>query len=69
MSPAEAEYRRPPGPDEPVTVGVDEATLTALLDLQSVYGNVVSIPTPKGRQGYFVNDPDMIRCPACNCLP
>jgi hypothetical protein len=56
----EVALRHPPGPDEPVVIGVDEATLTALLDLKSIYGNVFSAPTPKGGRCYFVNDPEMI---------
>lgn len=53
--------RLPPGPEEVFRIDVDPETLDRLLTLQREYGNMVSITTPRGRQVYFVNDPDEIR--------
>jgi len=54
-------FRRPPGPDGPVTLGIDPETLATLTGLQREYGNVVSVDKPSGRLAYFVNDPREVR--------
>ncbi len=53
--------RIPPGPSEPLALGIDTATLGTLEAVQSEYGNVVSITQTNGRPAYFINDPDEIR--------
>jgi len=53
--------RRPPGPDQPVTLGIDAETLATLVGLQRDYGDMVSVVKPNGRLAYFVNDPDEVR--------
>ena len=55
------EIRRPPGPGEPVALGIDPETLTLLQDLQEDYGNVVMMTKPNGRDAIFVNDADEVR--------
>lgn len=52
--------RRPPGPEDPVSLGIDADTLVALRQLQKDYGNLSYVTTPKGRHAYFVNDPEAI---------
>jgi cytochrome P450 len=54
-------YRRPPGPDRSVTLGLDAETLVRLQSLQREYGNVVSLNQPDGRTAYFVNDAVEVR--------
>jgi len=53
--------RRPPGPDQPVTLGIDGETLATLQNLQSEYGDMVSMVAPNGRLAYFVNDAVEVR--------
>ncbi len=53
--------RRPPGPQEPVSLGIDPETLATLQDVRSQYGNMVSVERPSGRLAYFVNDPSEVR--------
>lgn len=53
--------RRPPGPQEPVSLGIDAETLATLQDLRSRYGNMVSVEKPGGRLAYFINDPSEVR--------
>lgn len=53
--------RRPPGPDQPVSLGIDAETLRTLTGLQRGYGDLVSMVRPNGRLAYFVNDPDEVR--------
>ena len=53
--------RRPPGPDEPVPLGIDPETLDTLVDAQRRFGNIVAIQKPNGRQALFVNDPAEVR--------
>jgi len=55
------DYRRPPGPDQPVSLGIDAATLDTLLKLQREYGDMVSMRTANGRLAYFVNDAVEVR--------
>jgi len=54
-------FRRPPGPDQPVTLGIDAETLEALQNMQSEYGDMVSMVKPNGRLAYFVNDAAEVR--------
>jgi cytochrome P450 len=53
--------RRPPGPDEPVLLGIDPETLETLKDVRRRFGNMVSLRHPNGRPAMFVNDPAEIR--------
>lgn len=57
MTAPEPQYRQPPGPTEPVTLGIDPETLATLQHLQREYGDMVSMTKPNGRLAYFVNDP------------
>lgn len=61
MTDAQLALRRPPGPDQPVTLGLDAETLATLQYLQSEYGDVVSLNQPNGRLAYFVNDAADVR--------
>ena len=54
-------YRRPPGPDQAVTLGIDAGTLATLQSLQREYGDMVSMVKPNGRLAYFVNDAFEVR--------
>jgi len=54
-------FRRPPGPGQPVPLGIDAATLDALLALRAEYGETVSMVRPNGRLAYFINQPDDVR--------
>ena len=54
-------FRRPPGPDKPVTLGIDAETLATLQGLQAEYGDLVSMIKPDGRLAYFVNDAAEVR--------
>lgn len=53
--------RRPPGPQEPVSLGIDAETLATLQNIRNQYGNMVSVEKPSGRLAYFVNDPSEVR--------
>lgn len=53
--------RRPPGIAEPVELKADEQTLADFLRLRDEFGNVVAMKSPRGRDVYFVNDPDAIQ--------
>ena len=61
MTLAIAANRRPPGPDEPVMLGIDPETLEILLEARQRFGNVVALRRPNGRPALFVNDPAEIR--------
>jgi len=61
MTDTQLALRRPPGPDQPVTLGLDAETLTTLRYLQSEYGDVVSLNQANGRLAYFVNDAAEVR--------
>jgi len=61
MTEPEPDYRRPPGPDQPVSLGIDAATLDTLQNLQREYGDMVSMHTANGRLAYFVNDAVEVR--------
>ncbi|MBT8111707.1 MAG: cytochrome P450 [Gammaproteobacteria bacterium] len=61
MTEAQLAYRRPPGPDQSVTLGIDQETLTTLETLQREFGDMVSMTKPNGRLAYFVNDASEMR--------
>jgi hypothetical protein len=61
MTDTQLHYRRPPGPDQPVTLGLDAETLPRLQSLQREYGDVVSLNQANGRLAYFVNDAVEVR--------
>ncbi|MEO1244258.1 MAG: cytochrome P450 [Pseudomonadota bacterium] len=61
MTESSAEIRRPPGPDGPVSLGIDRATLETLSSLQAEHGNMLSLEQPNGRLAYFVNEPHEVR--------
>lgn len=61
MTEPQHSFRRPPGPDRPVTLGIDAETLATLWELQEQYGDMVSLVQPNGRLAYFVNDAVEVR--------
>ena len=61
MTQTQLAYRRPPGPEESLSLGVDPGTLATLQDLQVRFGDMVSINRPEGRLAYFVNDAAAVR--------
>ena len=61
MTDTSAEIRRPPGPSEPLPLGIDRATLDTLTGLSGEYGNILSFEQPNGRLAYFVNEPQEVR--------
>jgi cytochrome P450 len=61
MSATASDFRRPPGPDSAVALGIDPATLGSLQALQREYGNIVSMEKPSGRLAYFINEPLEVR--------
>jgi len=54
-------FRRPPGPSQPVPLGIDAETLDTLLALRAEYGDTVSMVRPNGRLAYFINEPADVR--------
>jgi len=61
MTEAQLAYRRPPGPDEAVTLGIDAQTLATLEGMQREFGDMVSMVKPNGRLAYFINDASEVR--------
>ena len=61
MTEPQRAFRRPPGPDEPVALGIDAETLRSLQVLRETYGDMVSMQRPDGRLAYFINDPFEVR--------
>ncbi len=61
MTSPHASYRLPPGPKEPVALGIDQETLHTLQQLQQQYGDMVSLTRPNGRLAYFINDAAEVR--------
>ena len=61
MTATSVDFRRPPGPAEPVALGIDPGTLDTLQNLRDEYGDVVSMVRPNGRLAYFVNDASDVR--------
>ena len=56
-----SDIRRPPGPDNPVALGIDPETLALLQNLQADYGNVVLMTKANGREAVFINDAAAVR--------
>jgi len=56
-----SEVRRPPGPDDPVALGIDPETLALLQNVQADYGNVVRMTKANGQDAILVNDADEVR--------
>jgi cytochrome P450 len=54
-------FRRPPGPSEPIALGIDSATLAILQGMQAEFGDTVSVERPNGRLAYFINNPADVR--------
>ncbi len=61
MTSASPSFRKPPGPEEPVALGIDPETLQTLTSLQQQYGDMVSMTRPNGRLAYFINDAVEVR--------
>lgn len=61
MTATSADFSRPPGPQEAVSLGIDPETLATLRGLRDTYGDLVSMQRPNGRLAYFVNDPVEVR--------
>jgi enediyne biosynthesis protein E7 len=61
MTSVQRKLRIPPGPVEPVALGIDPETLTTLQRLQIEYGDMVSMTRPNGRRAYFINDATEVR--------
>jgi len=61
MTAPSVDFNRPPGPAEPVALGIDPETLETLRQLRDEYGATVSMQRPNGRLAYFVNDADDVR--------
>jgi cytochrome P450 len=61
MTSAQKDFRKPPGPDEPVSLGIDAETLATLQRLQREYGDMVCVKKPNGRRAYFINDASEVR--------
>ncbi len=61
MTQTQTVFRKPPGPDRPVTLGIDPETLATLQTLQAEHGDMVAVTHPNGRLAYFVNDAREVR--------
>ena len=61
MSASDPQFRRPPGPQQAVTLGIDAETLATLQKLQRRHGDMVSMQRDNGRLAYFVNDAHEVR--------
>lgn len=61
MSDPERSFRRPPGPDTAVPLGIDPQTLATLQALRKDYGEIACVEKPSGRLAYFINDPAEVR--------
>ena len=61
MSSSQPTFRRPPGPQEAVTLGIDPTTLAKLQELQGRHGDMVSMVRDNGRLAYFINDAHEVR--------
>ena len=61
MSDPDSSFRRPPGPDTAVPLGIDAPTLDTLQSLRREFGDVVCVQKPSGRLAYFINDPAEVR--------
>ena len=61
MSLPNEDSRLPPGPDEPLPLGVDPETLDVLTRLRTEFGDFVAVTKPNGRQAFFINDAEEVR--------
>jgi cytochrome P450 len=61
MTSVRRQFAKPPGPSQPVALGIDPETLSTLQQLQHEYGDMVSVTKPNGRLAYFVNDAFEVR--------
>lgn len=61
MSLANSNSQRAPGPEGPVSIDVNAASLPKLLGMQARYGNIVEFEVANNRRGMFINDPDAVR--------
>ena len=61
MTHSQRAYRRPPGPQQAIALGIDAETLQTLRSVQRDYGDMVSLEKPNGRLAYFVNDAIEVR--------
>ncbi len=61
MTSVQRKLRIPPGPTNPVALGIDAKTLATLQQLQADYGDMVSMTRPNGRLAYFINDAAEVR--------
>ncbi len=61
MSSSLQPFRRPPGPQIAVTLGIDAETLETLQTLQRRHGDMVSMERDNGRLAYFINDAHEVR--------
>ena len=61
MSEPSTEFRRPPGPADPVELGVDPETLDTLTRARDRFGDMVAFVRRNGRLAYFINDPFEVR--------
>ena len=61
MTSAQQNLRLPPGPDEPMSLGIDAETLALLQQLQRDHGDMVCVKKPNGRLAYFINDASEVR--------
>ena len=53
MTSPQPDYRFPPGPTEPIALGIDADDASVLQRLQAEYGDMVSMKKPNGRLAYF----------------
>jgi cytochrome P450 len=61
MSTPPQSFRRPPGPQQAVSLGIDADSLATLQKLQRRHGDMVSMVRDNGRLAYFVNDATEVR--------
>ncbi|MEO0574259.1 MAG: cytochrome P450 [Pseudomonadota bacterium] len=52
---------RPPGPAQPIALGINEDTLDHIRDVTARYGRVAHVPQPGSRNAVVVSDPELIR--------
>ncbi|MEL6869518.1 MAG: cytochrome P450 [Pseudomonadota bacterium] len=51
----------PPGPQQTIPLGINEATLDALRQVSDAFGDIAHIPQPNDRHAVLVSDPALIR--------
>lgn len=52
---------QPPGPTDPIALGINEATLDSIRTAVAQFGRVVHVPQPGSRNALIVAEPDLIR--------